>query len=57
MLMGTSPIVSHVAVAHSNSIPDLSILDGHLDHGDLSEEDSKVCISVTTRKVLTSCMT
>ena len=50
MLMGTSPIVSHVAVANSNSIPDLSVLD-HCqgDPGDLSEEDSKVCISVTQR--------
>ena len=56
MLMGTSPVVSRAAVANSNSIPDLSILDGCLDHGDLSEEDNKVCISVTTRKVLTSHM-
>ena len=56
MLMGTSPVVSRAAVANSNSIPDLSILDGRLDHGDLSEEDNKVCISVTTRKVLTSHM-
>ena len=48
MLMGTSPIVSRAAVANSNSIPDLSILDCRQgDPGDLSEEDSKVCISVT----------
>ncbi|KAL4072732.1 hypothetical protein V8B97DRAFT_1917091 [Scleroderma yunnanense] len=52
VLMRTSHIVSCAAMTNSNSIPDLSILDGCLDHDDLSE-DSKDHLSLTNFLLMT----
>jgi hypothetical protein len=47
-LMGTSPIINHSAVVHSNSELDLSILEGSKSDGDgeVSIEDDEVCYSL-----------
>lgn len=47
-LMGTSPVVSHAAVANSNSVLDLSVLDDNSDCDKSGEENEEVCVVLVT---------